>query len=162
MRRLALSGMLLLAGCAYTFNPSLPSYIKTLQIPTAQNQTLKVELADELTTALTDRFVADGHLHVVQSDADAVLETDVTGYENRVFGFNAQQQAQEYIVVITVQMTLRDRVKNKELWSEDKVRGTASYFPGAAGQTVSSEEAARQLAFKQIVDFAISRSVEGW
>jgi outer membrane lipopolysaccharide assembly protein LptE/RlpB len=162
MRRFLLSGALLLAGCAYTFNPSLPSYIKTLQIPVSDNQTLEVELSDELSSALSDRFVADGHLHVVQGDADAILESDVTGYENRVFGFNAQQQAQEYIVVMTVKMTLRDRVKNKELWSEDKVRGTASYFPGASGQTVSSEEAARRLAIKQIVDFAISRSVEGW
>jgi len=161
MRRLALLGALLAAGCTYTFNPSLPSYIKTLEIPTAQNQTLEVKLADELTTALTDRFVADGHLRVVQDDADAVLESDITGYENRVFGFNAQQQAQEYIVVITVSMSLRDRVKNKELWSEDKVRGTASYFPGAAGDATGTEEAARQLAFKQIVDYAISRN-EGW
>ena len=158
----ALAALLLVAGCAYTFNPSLPGHIKTLQIPVLENETLEVELAEQLTGALTDRFVADNNLNVVSRDGDAILEGTITGYENRVFGFNAQQQAQEYIVVMQVKMILRDRVKNKELWSEDNVRGVASYFVGGTGQTVSTEEQAQQLAVKQVVDFAISRTVEGW
>lgn len=152
----------ILAGCAYTFSPSLPSHLKTLQIPVVENQTLEVALTEALTGALTDRFVANNQLRVVQKDADAVLEADITGYENRVFGFNAEQQAQEYIVLIAVKMTLRDRVKGKDLWSEDNVRGVASYYVGGSGQTVTTEEGARVLAIKQIVDFALSRTVEGW
>ncbi len=153
----------LLTGCAYTFNPSaLPSYIHSLQVPTVDNQTLEVELSEELTSALVDRFVANNRLNVVNGNADAVLEGTVTGYENRVFGFNSEQRAQEYIVLISAKMTLRDRVKNKDLWSEDNMQGSASYFPGGAGQTVATEEAARALALKQIVDQAISKTVEGW
>lgn len=163
MRRPILAAALvLLTGCAYTFNPSLPGHIKTLQIPVVENETLEVELAEELTSALTDRFISDNNLNVVSRDGDAILEGTIVGYENRVFGFNAQQQAQEYIVLMQVKMTLRDRVKNKELWSEDNVRGVASYFVGGSGQTVSTEPEAQQLAIKQIVDFAISRTVEGW
>jgi outer membrane lipopolysaccharide assembly protein LptE/RlpB len=162
LRIAALATAILLAGCAYTFNPSLPSHLKTLQIPVVENQTLEVALPEALTSALTDRFVANNQLRVVQKDADAVLEADITGYENRVFGFNAEQQAQEYIVLIAVKMTLRDRVKGKDLWSEENVRGVASYYVGGAGQTVTTEEGARVLAIKQIVDFALSRTVEGW
>ena len=54
-----------------------------------------IKRSKELTQALTDRFVRDNTLRVVQKDADAVLESDITGYENRVFGFNAEQQADE-------------------------------------------------------------------
>jgi outer membrane lipopolysaccharide assembly protein LptE/RlpB len=158
MRRTFLAAALLLAGCAYTFNPSLPSHLKTLQIPVVENQTL----TEDLTGALTDRFVANNQLRVVQKDADAVLEVDITGYESRVFGFNAEQKAQEYIVLMAAKMTLRDRVRGKDLWSEDNVRGVASYYVGGAGQTVTTEEGARALAIKQIVDFALSRTVEGW
>ncbi len=154
--------LLIVAGCAYTFNPSLPGHIKTVEIPTVQNETLEVGLTDLLTQDLTDRFVSTNQIQVVQKNADSVLEADITGYENKVFTFNAQQGAQEYVVIITVSMSFRDRVKNKELWSEDAVRGTATYAAGGSGQTANSEEEARKLAAKQIVDFAASRTLEGW
>jgi len=160
--RSALAAALALGGCAYTFNPSLPSHLKSVQVPVVENRTLEVALTEELTRALTDRFVANNQLRVVQKDADAVLEAEITGYENRVFGFNAEQQAQEYIVLMVVKMTLRDRVRGKDLWSEENVRGVASYFVGGSGQTVTTEEGARVLAIKQVVDFALSRTVEGW
>jgi outer membrane lipopolysaccharide assembly protein LptE/RlpB len=155
--------VLALPGCAYTFNPSsIPGHLKTLQIPTADNQTLEVSLAQELTQALTDRFVRDNVFKVVQDDADAVLDADITHYENRVSGFNAEQQADEYMVIMTVKMALRDRVKNKVIWSDDNVQGRASYTPGASGSAVGTEEDARKLAYKQIVDFVVARSTEGW
>jgi outer membrane lipopolysaccharide assembly protein LptE/RlpB len=162
MRNLSLAGLLLVAGCAYTFNPSLTGHIKTLQIPVVENETIEVELSEQLTSSLTDRFVADNNLNVVSRDGDAVLEGAILAYENRVFGFNADQRAEEYIVIMQVKMTLRDRVKNKELWSEENVRGVASYFVGGSGSTVSTEEEAQALAIKQVVDFAVSRTVEGW
>jgi hypothetical protein len=156
-------GLCLLQACAYTFNPSaIPSHIKTLEIPVVENQTLEVALSEELTNSLIDRFVSDNTLKVVQGDADAVLEGSITGYENRVFGFGSDQRAGEYIVIMTVNMTLRDRVKGKEIWSEEQVRGTASYAVGGGPEVVATEEAARVLAVKQIVDFALSRTVEGW
>jgi len=163
MKQLWLGGALFLAGCAYSFNPSsIPRHLKTVQIPVATNQTLEADISEELTQALTDRFVRDNTLRVVQKDADAVLESDITGYENRVFGFNAEQQADEYLVMVVVQMTFRDRVKNKELWQE-RMQGTESYFPGGNGaQTVNTESGARALAIKQIVDSAVARTTEDW
>jgi hypothetical protein len=140
----------------------MPGHLKSVQIPVASNQTLEAELADELTQALTDRFVRDNTLRVVQKDADSVLESDITGYENRVFGFNSQQQADEYLVTVTVQMTFRDRVKNKEMWSE-RIQGAERYFVGGGGgQTVNTEAGARALAIKQIVDAAVARTTENW
>lgn len=153
----------LLTGCTYTFNPSsVPGHIKSLEIPVAENQTLEVALSEELTAALTERFVADNTLRVVQKDADALLECSITGYEKRVFGFDQNQVANEYIVLLTVNLALRDRVKSKEIWSEEGVVGRASYALSGSEEGVATEEAARELAVKQIVDFAISKTVEGW
>ena len=53
-------------------------------------------------------------------------------------------------------------MKGKDLWTEENVRGVGSYFVGGTGQTVATEEGAQTLAIKQIVDFALSRTVEGW
>lgn len=156
-------GLLLVGGCVYTFNPSnIPSHIKTLEVPVAENLTLEVALSDQLTTAMTERFVEDNTLRVVQKDADALLECVITGYENRVFGFNQDQVANEYVVILAVNMTLRDRVKSKEIWSGEQVKGQATYFLDGSDEGVTTEEEARTLAIKQIVDFAISKTVEGW
>jgi len=153
---------LVLAGC-YTFNPkAVPSNMKTLEIPVVGNRTLESALPEQVTKALTDRFISDNTLKVVQKNADAVLEGEVTGYQDRVIGFNSGRQADEYLVILTVKLALRDRVKNKEIWSSDAVVGRSSYFLGSGEGGVSSETDARALAIKQIVDFAIARTVEGW
>jgi outer membrane lipopolysaccharide assembly protein LptE/RlpB len=152
----------LVAGCTYTFNPSsIPGHIRTLEIPVADNQTLEVVLAEEITNALSERFVNDNTLQVVQSDADAVLECSIIGYQNRVFTFDETQTAREYVVIMTVDMTLRDRVKGKEIWDEEGVTGTATYALDD-DEGVTTEEEARVLAIKQIVDEALSKTVEGW
>ena len=152
----------LLAACAYTFNPSsIPGHIRTLEIPVADNQTLEVVLAEEITNALSERFVRDNSLQVVQSDADAVLECSIVGYQHRVFTFDETQTAKEYVVIMTVDMTLRDRVKGKEIWDEEGVTGTATYALDD-DEGVTTEEEARVLAIKHIVDEALSKTVEGW
>jgi outer membrane lipopolysaccharide assembly protein LptE/RlpB len=154
---------LALTGCTYAFNPSsIPGHIKTLEIPVAENQTLEVALAEELTAGLTDRFVRDNSLRVVQKDADALLDCQITGYEKRVFGFDSNEVASEYIVIMTVNMTLRDRVKSKEIWNEAGVQGRASYALAGSDEGVTTEEEARVLAIKQIVDLALAKTVEGW
>jgi len=158
-----LLGGLLLAGCPYSFSNSLPGHIKTVSIPVFENETLESELAEELTTAVTDRFVRDNQLSVVQQDADAELLGTITGFEDRVFGFNADQRADEYLVVLTVRLVFRDRVKNKEIWKEDQTRGVASYFLGSSqAGTPATVEQARALAITQIVDIIVSRTFEGW
>jgi hypothetical protein len=163
MRQITFVTLVLLCGCAYSFNPSsVPRHLKTLEIPVVENRTLEADLAEQLTGTLIERFVEDNTLRVVQGDADAVLEGEITSYENRVFGFNAEERADEYVVILEVQMTLRDRVKSKELWHEDRMRGRASYFLEGTGDGVSNELEARALAMKQIVDAALAKTTEGW
>ncbi|NNF08196.1 MAG: LptE family protein [Candidatus Eisenbacteria bacterium] len=163
MRFLCLLGLLLISGCVYTFSNSLPNHLKSVHIPVFTNETLEVGLAEELTTAVTDRFAQNNKLQVVTRDADAVLTGDIVGYEERVLGFSSDQRAEEYLVVVSVDMTLQDRVKNREVWSEEGIRGRASYFPDATTQgTAATVEEAITLAVEQIVDVAISRTFEGW
>jgi len=164
MRRLPLHpALLLLAGCYGFSGSSLPDHVRTLAVPVLTNETLEVEVNQELTEALTEKFVQDNRLRVVQRDADAILSGAITGYEERVFGFNSEQQATEYLVVVTVNLALRDRIRNKDLWKEDAMRGVGSYFVGAAGGGVPSTQVeARALAIKQIVDLVQSRTFDGW
>ena len=151
-----------LTGC-YSFNTSLPGHIETVRVPVFRNETLQAEVPEEMTAAFTDRFIRDNQLKVVQSDPDAVLEGVITGYEDRVFGFNADRQAEEYVVVVTVTLALRDRVEDNELWREEGLSGVGNYFVGSSDpQQPSTPEEARATAIEQIVTVAMSRTFEGW
>lgn len=158
---LALCGLLLL-GC-YRFSTGLPGHIKTVSVPVFENETLKAELTEELTAAVTDRFLKDNQLRVINRNADSVLEGKVVGYQDRVSGFTSDRQADEYGVIITVNLAFRDRIKRKDVWVEEGVTGFSTYYPGGTQAGIpKTEDEAREEAVRQIVDIIMSRTFQGW
>ena len=154
-----------LAGCSYSPSPALfPPHLRTLAVPVLRNQTTEPNLEQEVTQAIVDRFVQDNKLRVVaESEADLVLSGAVVKYTNAVFGFNANEQAQEYQVAVTVQLTARDRVKNREMWRDDNLVRTTNYFVVATpGQEQKDQYSARKDAIAKIADAVLNKTVEGW
>ncbi|SVD70570.1 uncharacterized protein METZ01_LOCUS423424, partial [marine metagenome] len=57
---------LLLVGCAhYSSSGGLVGGIRTVAIPTAENETSEVDVGQRLSDRVTDAFLADGRLRVV-------------------------------------------------------------------------------------------------
>jgi hypothetical protein len=80
-----------------------------------------------------------------------------------VFGISPQNLAQEYRVTIAVSVTLKDQVKNRELWSDDNLVKTANYYvQNVPGQEASTELDGRKNAIAKIADEILARSVQGW
>jgi outer membrane lipopolysaccharide assembly protein LptE/RlpB len=153
------------AGCGYsTAAVALPSHLHTIAIPQFENGTNEYTIEQDITTAVVDRFVADNHLKVVdERSADAVLRGRVTIYKNSVFGISPQNLAQEYRVTIAVSVTLKDQVKNRELWSDENLVKTANYYvQNVPGQEASTELDGRKNAIAKIADEILARSVQGW
>jgi outer membrane lipopolysaccharide assembly protein LptE/RlpB len=166
-RALVLAGAVaFLAGsCAYTTSTALlPSHLKTVAVPVFENTTSEYTLQQEITDAVLARFVQDNHLKVVdERSADCVLRGKVTGYKNAVFGFSAQNRAQEYRVTITVSIVFKDQVKNREMWSDEAMVKTANYYvQDVPGQTAKTELDGRKEAIQRIADEILSRSTQGW
>lgn len=163
MAALAAAG-LLLWGCGYTTSPALlPSHLKTVAIPVFENGTTEYTLEQEITTAVVNSFVRDNHLRVVdERSANCVVRGKVTQYKNAVFGFSSSAQAQEYRVTIAVQVTFKDLVKNREIWSDEIIRTANYYVQDVPGQTAKTELDGRKEAIAKIADEVLSRSVEGW
>lgn len=154
-----------LLSCAYTVRTrSLPAHLKTIAIPVFENSTTEYRLEEELTTAVIDRFVRDNQLRVVdQRTANAVLRGRVVSYRNAVFGFSDEARAQEYRVTITIAVSFKDQIKNRELWSDDNLAKTANYYvQDVAGQTARTEIDGRREAVQKMADEILSRTVEGW
>jgi hypothetical protein len=167
VRRLTpILSLALVAGCGlYSFSgSSLPSHIKTIAVPIMENKTLDYQVANEATEAITQRFIQDNRLKVVgESRADCVLEGQITSYENKVYNYSASQTPEDYIVVIRVAATLRDAVKNRELWKQDPITVSAIYtvVPGSA-QELKDEAGARRKAIQNLAEDVLARTMEQW
>jgi hypothetical protein len=101
---------------------------------------------------------------VDERDANLVVRGKVTLYRNAVFGFSQAAQAQEYRVTIGIAVTLKDQVKNREIWSEAAMTKTSNYYvtPVPGDTTAHTEIDGRREAVLKIADEILARSVQGW
>src|SRR5262249_37421757 len=153
----------LAAGCGYTASPALlPQHLKTVAIPVFENGTPEAQLEQQVTDAVIQRFVRDNHLKIVdEKSANSVVRGRLTDYKNAVYGFTANTtNANAYRVTITTQVTFKDLVKNREMWSGEIVKSAIYYVQPIPGQKVTTELDGRQEAIDKIADEILSRSVE--
>jgi hypothetical protein len=118
---LALS-VLASSGCGYALagrGNFLPGYIRTIGIPTFQNQTSYFALAELVTDKVRTEFIGRGNYKIVpeSTGADAVLIGSVTGVSIVPTSFSAEQQASRYTITVTANLELRDVAKDTVLWS---------------------------------------------
>jgi outer membrane lipopolysaccharide assembly protein LptE/RlpB len=151
-------------GCAYTLSSVLPAHLKTLAIPVFENKTVEFRLSEDVTEAITNAFIADRRLRIGRErDADAVLRGSVLAYKNQVFGYTTQERATQYEVVLVVQVTFRDQVKNRILWKEDQIAVRTTYnVVAVGGQAAKTESDGRAEVIQKLADQIVSRTVQGW
>jgi outer membrane lipopolysaccharide assembly protein LptE/RlpB len=160
-----LLGALAASSCGYTTSPALlPPHLKTIAIPVFENTTPEYSIEQDITQAVITRFVQDNHLKVVdERSANAVLRGRVVLYRNAVFGFSNATEANEYRVTITVAVTMKDVVKNREMWKDDNLVKTSNYYVvDVPGQKAETELDGRKDAIQKIAEEIVARTVEGW
>lgn len=167
---------MLMAGCGYSFSgSSLPGHIKSIAVPIFENESLDSRIADEMTRGIQESFLQDNRLSVArESQADCVLEGRILNYERRVYSYNASDQPEEYMVVVRVAVVLKDRIKNKDLWSSEAMEGTATYAASGSGSgsssgdgtesnvVLSNETSARQRCIEIIGQDILANALEQW
>lgn len=117
----ALLLLLPLGACGYALagrGAFLPSYIQTIGVPLLVNNTTVFDVEQALTQRVRAEFIGRGRYKVVPdaTDADAVLTGEIAAISVTPSGFNADQQATRYVVVMVVKMEFRDLRQNRVLW----------------------------------------------
>lgn len=148
-------------GCVYTFNgSSLPSYLKTVDIPLFSNKSLQPNVADEVTQELGSQVVGSNLLTIVQRNGDASLSGTITTYESKPFTYSTTEARQvdvdQYKVVIAADVEFVDNKKNNELY-KGNVTGE-----GVFNFKTESEEIGRKRAEKDLVKRILENSVQSW
>ncbi len=153
-------------GCAYSFSgSSLPGHLRTIAVPIFENETLDALIADEVTQGLIEGFLDDNRLKIArETQADCVLEGTVTYYERKVYSYTPDEVPEQYIVSVTVSAVLKDRVKNADVWTNERLNATATYAatPSGSPDVIDSEDEAREAAISQLTQDVLARTLEQW
>ncbi len=151
-----------LACGTYTFNPNLPTHIKTLAIPLAKNpRTFKYGAERILTDAAIDEFVKDGTLDVAAEDvADAKLTVEIVNYKKEPLAYDAQESVKEYNLAIVVSVTFLDLTTGQVLWQEPSLYDAVPYF--AVGPNAETEDEALNRLAEDLARKIVNRTLQGW
>jgi len=130
------------AGCGYQFSgrgEEFPKDIRTVFIEPFVNRTREVGLDRELMTALKIELHQKGQLQVVGrlDEADAVLSGVLRVFDSRVVGINRHDEALQYEMVLTLDMSLRRRSPDQLLWRTQGAKFTDLYV-GSRGAVVTT------------------------
>lgn len=149
---------LLFSGCfIYSFSPRGAATIKSTSIPSFENNTPELDLAEKLTIQVTDAFIADGSLKLLPSDlAETTLKATLTSYQRVPYQFDQSDQVSQYRVVIGFTVTLVHNSDGTELWTEQTSQ------EGVYNAADESEEDGRARAAARLVEFILNKTTKSW
>ena len=142
----------LTGGCGYTVGGTLPSHIQTVAVPIFRNSTREPAVESQITRAVVEAFSTNGRLRVVNSSqADAILDGEITGYSIASIAFDKDSNVRLYRLVVTVNLRLRDIRRNAVLFEQNQVQEQADFrVLDQVSQTISREETALTAAATNI------------
>jgi len=151
-----------LAGCGYSTTSRTAKDIKSIHVPFFENKTAEPNLELSVTDRIIEFLVNDNTLKVVPEDqADAILEGQITEFRNRPFSFNQNLNAEEYIVVIKVVVTLFNRRTNEPIWQNKAIEGNGSYFVEQVENGRTFEDAVSE-SLEEITNQILNLTVQDW
>ncbi|NDC39541.1 MAG: hypothetical protein EBZ48_16135 [Proteobacteria bacterium] len=132
-RSAAAAGLLVLAGCGYTFKGGgsvLPQDVKKVYVPLVENSSTETGVATLLTDALRDEFDRYGTLTVVDSidEADAILTARIlkVGQATTTTTGGKSDTGLQYDASLTVQAEVR-RTTGGVLWRNPSLSVTKTF-----------------------------------
>ena len=153
---------LLAFGCAYSTSSRTAKGIKSVAVPFFDNNTAEPNLELRVTEEIINNLIADNTLRVVdERHADALLDGTIVEFRNIPFSFNQDLNAEEYHVIITVQVTLFNRRLNEPIWEQQNIRGDGSYFLDVPTPGLAFDDAVDEALF-EITERILNLTVQDW
>ena len=149
-------------GCGvYTFSGStLPSHLKTVDIPLFTNQSLQPGVAEDITAKLNSKVQEDNLLKPVSQNSDATITGKVLSYDNRPYTYGSKSvrnvDVSSYSVKISVEVEFLDNKKDKTIYKGVITEEGIYDFEG------ETEEVGKKRAVEKIIDKIMQNSVQSW
>ena len=163
-----LATSLFLTSCNYGFSGGggFPADVRTIYIEPFQNETVQVELDQQLFQKLQDRLPRElGARPGSETAADAVVRGRITRYEDIAQNYRATTGTQQrsgvdvltHQVQISVAVEIIDRKRNVVLWESTSVVGRGEYRIDGTERDTDARAKALDHILQQIIDGAQSQ-----
>ncbi len=150
------------AGCGiYTFSGStLPSHLKSVDIPLFVNNCDEPGVAEDITEMLNQKVRNDKLLTPVSTGSDATISGRVTFYKDQPYDYTSEElrkvDVESYEVKITVEVEFVDNVKDDVIY-----KGTITEN-GIYDFKSENETIGRERAIQKIIDQVMQNSIQSW
>jgi outer membrane lipopolysaccharide assembly protein LptE/RlpB len=151
---------LLLSCVKYSFRGALPSYLKNIYIQDFEDRTNYPGLREEFMQKVTEAFISDNSLQVIndRDAADLILNGTINSVQRRPVSITPQEQVQEFQMVVTIRAECMNTHTGKPLWT-----GNLSRYGIISGDALRDEiDLAKSQAVDQIVEDIISQTIGAW
>ncbi len=170
-----LTGIFFLSGCGYTTHSLMAPELKSIYVDSFSN---KINIADEqsdvrmykghragmendVTKAVIDRYLFDGNLKIESKDsASLILKGELVDFRKEPLRYDANDNIEEYRLIIAVNLQLENTKTGKVLWKENNFSGESTYR--TTGSLAKSETSAIKDATQDLARRVVERTVEGW
>ena len=151
-----------LTSCAYYSTSSgIVGGIRSVAIPTAENETAEFEIGELLSERTESGFTSDGQLRVVDEEsADALLLLRIVDLEDDAFTYTATQQTEQYRFKVLVDVELMRMQDGNQLLQLEQVEGWGVYDATMADE--EGRDLAIETALEMIVDEVVGRTTSSW
>lgn len=160
LKTAALAGVVLISCSHYSTTGRLPEHIRTVYIPTFENETAEFYLPQLITDEVTDRFLSEANLRLGEAaGADAALTGSVMRYfeEAETYGGGGGLDVSGRRVTIVLRVEFSDRVEGKTLWESSNFSRWVVYEPDR-----ESEREAAVRVVQLLADDMISSVLQQW
>ena len=140
-------------GCGYHImgrGGEFPEGITSLAISPLENTTKEANLSAIFVSALRREFIYRREVEIVtENKADASLQGTITSITTSSLAYDREARAQEYRVIITLNLFLLSRENGEILWRGDGITGSEEYL---ASTDVIVEEGRKNTAIRKLAD----------
>ena len=153
--------ILIISSCSYSVYTNSYPYLKTINIRTFSNKTIKYELEENLLSSLTEMFEKDGRLKIVDQNPDCRLEGAILDYSNKIFTYG-NNSVDEYEVKILFKVIFTDLKKNKMLYQNDSLVLSETYSESDELSEFKTEEEAQKKIYQDLFEAIMKETLEEW
>ena len=158
-RALGIAAIFILTGCTYSFRGQVAGDIKSIAIPTFENETAEFGIAETITEELVRGFQRDGVLKITSEDqADATLLGRVLKIEDQPYTARADQTVDEYRFSMTCEIELVNNRSNETAWKQ--VYPAWAIYPYTG--SLENRDAAVREAVGKLREDLLNRLVGSW
>jgi len=125
------------------------SGIKSITIPMFDNESLRYELENTFTKAVTDAFIEDNRLKVAsEKTADAILLITIKTFERTPYSYDESENVKEYKISISADILLKKRDSEEELFKVRSFTEWATYYPETEVEEDGIDKVAKKFSEK--------------